>query len=190
MSPCTLIIFIFVCYFNLNTSVHNAFHLILSKTLQAVCKSLKLLQTLNLNGCSAVSDIGLAGHGLGQKEPSVNGTGLSLEALGLKEKGMSFQCTTVHYTFTVQTPSCITVLYYNIFILMSPTDPFKVQLGSKAEQVIRQEAEVKKYLLANMDEIINSSEFGLSNLTGVCCCFRTVHKFFLCHLNCVIIQSK
>lgn len=70
--------------------MHNTFHLMSCKTLQAVCKSLKLLQNLNLNGCAAVSDIGLAGHGLGQREPSVNGTGLSLEALGLKKKGKSF----------------------------------------------------------------------------------------------------
>ncbi|KAK3882857.1 hypothetical protein Pcinc_012790 [Petrolisthes cinctipes] len=128
------------------------------KSIQAVCKSLKLLQTLNLNGCSSLSDIGLAGHGLGQREPSVKGTGLSLEALGLKDK-----------------------------------DPFKVALGSKAEQVIRQEVEVKKYLMANMEEIVNSSEYGLSNLAGLrelnlCGCTRVTditltHSFRLQQLQ-------
>ncbi|XP_037786850.1 F-box/LRR-repeat protein 2-like isoform X2 [Penaeus monodon] len=43
----------------------------------------------------------------------------------------------------------------------------RVPLGSKAEQVIRKEAEVKKYLKENLEQIVNSTEFGLGNLTGL-----------------------
>ncbi|XP_047498106.1 dynein regulatory complex subunit 6-like isoform X1 [Penaeus chinensis] len=104
------------------------------KSVQAICKSLTKLQTLNLSGCTAVTDIGLAGHGLGQQEPvpDMTGTGLSLENLGVRNK-----------------------------------DPFKVPLGSKAEQMIRKEAEVKKYLKENLEQIVNSTEYGLGNLQGL-----------------------
>ncbi|XP_069181420.1 F-box/LRR-repeat protein 2 isoform X2 [Procambarus clarkii] len=103
------------------------------KSLQAICKSLTKLRIFNLNGCTAVSDIGLAGHGLGQKDPDgIQTTGFSLENLGVKEK-----------------------------------DPFKVQLGSRAEKIIRQEAEVKKYLQNNIEQIVKSSEFSVSNLSGL-----------------------
>lgn len=40
-----------------------------------------------MNGCTAVSDIGLSGHGLGQNDPTAAVAGLSLETLGLQEKG-------------------------------------------------------------------------------------------------------
>ncbi|XP_068241934.1 uncharacterized protein [Palaemon carinicauda] len=100
------------------------------KSVQAICESLTKLQVLYLNGCTAVSDIGLAGHGLGQKD--VQSTELSLENFGIKEK-----------------------------------DPFKVPLGLKAERVIREEAEVKKYLQNNIEEIVQSSKYGLSNLQGL-----------------------
>lgn len=100
------------------------------KSVQAICKSLTQLRVLYLNGCTAVSDIGLAGHGLGQKDvPSAE---LSLENFGIKER-----------------------------------DPFKVPLGLKAERIIREEAEVKKYLENNIDEIVQSSNYGLSNLKGL-----------------------
>lgn len=56
-------------------------------SLQALCKSLTKLRVLNMNGCTVVSDIGLAGHGLGQNDPSAHGTGLSLETLGLRDPG-------------------------------------------------------------------------------------------------------
>ncbi|XP_068241936.1 F-box/LRR-repeat protein 2-like isoform X4 [Palaemon carinicauda] len=56
------------------------------KSVQAICESLTKLQVLYLNGCTAVSDIGLAGHGLGQKD--VQSTELSLENFGIKEKGL------------------------------------------------------------------------------------------------------
>ncbi|XP_045127178.1 F-box/LRR-repeat protein 14-like isoform X3 [Portunus trituberculatus] len=56
------------------------------RSIQALCKSLMKLQILNMNGCTVVSDIGLAGHGLGQAEPSMESTtNLSLESLGLRE---------------------------------------------------------------------------------------------------------
>ncbi|XP_063589996.1 F-box/LRR-repeat protein fbxl-1-like isoform X2 [Penaeus indicus] len=60
------------------------------KSVQAICKSLTKLQTLNLSGCTAVTDIGLAGHGLGQQEPvpDIAGTGLSLENLGVRNRGL------------------------------------------------------------------------------------------------------
>ncbi|XP_042861938.1 F-box/LRR-repeat protein fbxl-1-like isoform X2 [Penaeus japonicus] len=60
------------------------------KSVQAICKSLIKLQTLNLSGCTAVTDIGLAGHGLGQQEPVpyIAGVGLSLENLGVRNKGL------------------------------------------------------------------------------------------------------
>ncbi|XP_071529960.1 uncharacterized protein [Panulirus ornatus] len=108
------------------------------RSIQAICKSLTKLQILNLNGCISVSDIGLAGHGLGQKDPDICGTSLSLENLGIKER-----------------------------------DPYQVQLGSKAEKIIRQEAEVKKYLQDNAVQIVQSSEYGLSNLAGL-------HELNLC----------
>ncbi|KAB7506384.1 F-box/LRR-repeat protein 2 [Armadillidium nasatum] len=79
--------------------------------LQAICRSMVHLEVLLLNGCSAVSDIGLSGHGLGNRE-----------------------------------------------------DPYKIALGSKAEKLIREEGEVKKYLKKNMSQIISSSECGLKNL--------------------------
>lgn len=110
------------------------------RSVQVICKSLTKLQVLFLNGCTGVSDIGLAGHGLGQNDPaaSVGDLGLSLENLGVKER-----------------------------------DPYKVQLGSKAECVIRQEAAVKKYLQDNIEQIVKSSEYGLGNLPGL-------HKLNLC----------
>lgn len=43
-----------------------------------------------MNGCTVVSDIGLAGHGLGQNDPSAQSTGLSLESLGLRDPGKVF----------------------------------------------------------------------------------------------------
>ncbi|XP_053643192.1 F-box/LRR-repeat protein 2 isoform X2 [Cherax quadricarinatus] len=126
---------------NLPTVAPNLEHLDVSmcisgindKSIQAICKSLTKLRILILNGCTALSDIGLAGHGLGQKDPELSqAVGLSLENLGIKEK-----------------------------------DPFKVQLGSRAEKTIRQEAEVKRYLQNNIDQIVKSSEYSLSNLIGL-----------------------
>ncbi|CAL4123154.1 unnamed protein product [Meganyctiphanes norvegica] len=104
------------------------------KTLQSLCKSLVKLQTLYLNNCTALSDIGLAGHGLAAQDPVLDTaeTGLSLEALGLKQK-----------------------------------DAFSIKLGSRAERQIRQEAEVRKYLEENIEQIVHSSEHGLSNLPGL-----------------------
>ncbi|KAG0728896.1 F-box/LRR-repeat protein 2 [Chionoecetes opilio] len=102
------------------------------RSVQALCRSLKKLQILNMNGCTIVSDIGLAGHSLGQNEPSPQAAGLSLETLGIRD-----------------------------------LDPLKVQLGSKAEQTIRQESEVTKYLSDNIQQITTSSEYGLSNLKGL-----------------------
>lgn len=131
------------------------------RSIQALCKSLKKLRILNMNGCTVVSDIGLAGHGLGQKDPAVQGTDLSLESLGLRDP-----------------------------------DPFRVQLGLKAEQTIRREAEVTKYLSENIQQITTSSEYGLSSLKGLrelnlCGCKRLTNitlihaiKFQeLCYLN-------
>ncbi|KAL7635630.1 UNVERIFIED_CONTAM: hypothetical protein RMT77_013447 [Armadillidium vulgare] len=111
------------------------------------------LEVLLLNGCSAVSDIGLSGHGLGNREgpvPESEGMQLSLESLGIRER-----------------------------------DPYKIALGSKAEKLIRQEGEVKKYLKKNMSQIISSSEYGLKNLPGLkelnlCGCLR-VSDLTLCH---------
>ena len=45
-------------------------------------------------------------------------------------------------------------------------DPYKVPLGLKAEQTIRKEAEVKKYLEENVDDFVKSSPFGLSHLSS------------------------
>ncbi|XP_042205552.1 dynein regulatory complex subunit 6-like isoform X3 [Homarus americanus] len=125
---------------NMATLTPNLIHLDVSmcisgindKSLQAICKSLTKLQILNINGCTPVSDIGLSGHGLGQNDPNVAETGLSLEALGIRER-----------------------------------DPFKVQLGSRAEKVLRQEEEVKRYLLNNVEDIVKSSEYGVCNLIGL-----------------------
>lgn len=124
---------------NLATVAPNLTHLDVSmcvsgvndRSIQAICKSLKKLHILNMNGCTVVSDIGLAGHGLGQNDPSAQGTGLSLESLGLRDP-----------------------------------DPLKITLGSRAEQTIRQEAEVTKYLCENVQQIA-SSEYGLSSLKGL-----------------------
>lgn len=103
------------------------------RSIQALCKSLVKLQILNMNGCTVVSDIGLAGHGLGQAEPPMDSTtSLSLESLGIRKP-----------------------------------DPLKVQLGLRAEKVIRQEAEVAKYLNENIQQVAIATDYGLSNLTGL-----------------------
>lgn len=103
------------------------------RSIQALCKSLVKLQILNMNGCTVVSDIGLAGHGLGQAEPPMESTtSLSLESLGIRKP-----------------------------------DPLKVQLGLRAEKVIRQEAEVAKYLNENIQQVAIATDYGLSNLTGL-----------------------
>ncbi|XP_042205551.1 dynein regulatory complex subunit 6-like isoform X2 [Homarus americanus] len=156
---------------NMATLTPNLIHLDVSmcisgindKSLQAICKSLTKLQILNINGCTPVSDIGLSGHGLGQNDPNVAETGLSLEALGIRER--EWQLQTPHQGLSspaVEEPAV--ALETDV---KDDAYPFKVQLGSRAEKVLRQEEEVKRYLLNNVEDIVKSSEYGVCNLIGL-----------------------
>ncbi|XP_076047587.1 uncharacterized protein LOC143029082 isoform X2 [Oratosquilla oratoria] len=65
-------------------------HGVVDKCVQTISKSLPHLKYLNLNGCALTTDIGYAGHSLGQSLDVNSDTlgigGLSLEGLGLKVK--------------------------------------------------------------------------------------------------------